>query len=59
MAKRLNFHHGYLDPRGMELKLQSFAYKPNKCESRDNSPLMTRHGLERTEESEQEIISPP
>ena len=26
-AKRLNFHHGNLDVRGMEQKLQRYAYK--------------------------------
>ena len=52
MAKRLNFHNGYLDPRGMELKLQTFAYKPNNIDSGENSPLMPKHVLDRTTESE-------
>ena len=32
-AKKLNFKHGYLDMRGMEQKLQRFAYKHPDCDT--------------------------
>ena len=32
-AKRLNFKHGHLDIRGMEQKLQRFAYKHADCDT--------------------------
>ena len=40
MAKRLNFCHGNLDLRGMEQKLQRYAYKNHLDEDIFNNPQL-------------------
>ena len=46
-AKRLNFQHGNLDLRGMEQKLQRFAYKNHLDEDIFNQPQMVITGQRR------------
>ena len=46
-AKRLNFQHGNLDLRGMEQKLQRFAYKNNDEDMFNHAPQLVITGQTR------------